>query len=120
MVEDEPHNQFFYNNKELTAYQKGTICKRKSLPGYHYFKKIDNIIDNHIERENSSLNTSWEAVLRMEIVIYVIYVRCVILIPTKRVLGPILITHLQSTSTFHWKPHQQKVGIQMIFCLDLI
>jgi hypothetical protein len=48
MVEDA--SLFFYNTKELVQYQKSPKGKRKALPGYHYFKKIENFIDEHGEK----------------------------------------------------------------------
>lgn len=48
MVEDE--TLFFYNIKELVDYQKSGKAKRKLLPGYNYFKKMENFIDEHGEK----------------------------------------------------------------------
>ena len=48
MVEDE--TLFFYNNRELVTYQKASKSNRKGLPGYHYFRKIEEFIDEHFEK----------------------------------------------------------------------
>jgi hypothetical protein len=50
MMEDDVSNQFFYNTKELTAYQKTAKSKRRSLPGYYYLKKVEDFIGDHIEK----------------------------------------------------------------------
>lgn len=50
MLTEKPPNHFFYNTAELQIYHKSGKEKRKCLPGYNYFKKIEKFMDEHIER----------------------------------------------------------------------
>jgi hypothetical protein len=50
LVEDELPNQFFFNTKYFQIYHKAGKVKKKELPGYHYFTKIQNFMEDHTER----------------------------------------------------------------------
>lgn len=49
-VDDTKKNHFFYNTDHLVEYHKAGKEKRRTLPGYNYFKKIENFMDNHSVR----------------------------------------------------------------------
>ena len=49
-VENESSAQFFNNTAYLLDYNKAGKEKKKHIPGYNYFLKIANFVDEHTER----------------------------------------------------------------------
>ena len=50
MVTDTKENQFLWKRKYLIDYISAKAQKRQSsLPGYHYFKKIENFMNDHCD-----------------------------------------------------------------------
>ena len=50
LTTDELSNQFFNNTGYLQMYHKPGKEKRKSWPGYNYFRQIENFMSDHTEK----------------------------------------------------------------------
>lgn len=49
LVSFQSDDHFFFNKKELKVYNSASDATKKDVPGYNYFDKIYNFIDNHYE-----------------------------------------------------------------------